>query len=479
MPDLLGVQAPRFSFAPESFSNAAVEVIDLMSQVGMPLDEWQGNACEIMLGERRDGSWAAFEFGLIVARQNGKGGVLEARELGGLFLFGEKHIIHSAHEEGTAAEAFLRMKNLIDGTEWLAKRVHKMVGSPGKQLIELRSGQRLSYKTRTASGGRGFSAPTVILDEAQNLTSRQIAALMPVVSAQPNAQLIYAGTVMAGARTFRGIVDRGRGKIGDRLAYAEWSSPDDAASDDEQALAQANPAMGIRIPLEYIRAERESLIAAGAEPEFRMERMSIWPAVDALGSVIPVADWAKAQDLTAGMSTGAEVALGVAISPARDWASVGIAGHRGDGTTYVELVKHAIGTDWLIPYLSGLVSRVNPSAVCVDQQGPAGTLLPALGAAGLTVRVSDTAAYKAACGGFVDAVKSGRIIHRGQQPLTDAAHGVKERTVGDAWVYARRDSGVLVSPLEAVTLAVWGLTPDLSKKEFFVLNLNDFSGDLS
>ena len=472
MPELLGVQTPRYSFAPESFSNAAGEVIELMAEVGMPLDEWQGKACELMLGERADGSWAAFEFGLIVARQNGKGGVLEARELGGLFLFDEKHIIHSAHEEGTAAEAFLRMKNLIDGTAWLSKRVHKMIASPGKQLIVLRSGQRLSYKTRTASGGRGFSAPTVILDEAQNLSSRQIAALMPVVSAQPNAQLIYAGTVMAGARTFRGVVDRGRNRIGDRLGYAEWSAPDDAASDDDSAIAQANPAAGIRIPFEYIKAERESLIAAGAEPEFRMERMSIWPAVDALGSVIPIADWAKSLNLTAGMASGVQVALGVAVSPARDWASVGIAGHRGDGTTYVELVKHEIGTEWLIPYLAGLVSRVKPSAVCVDQQGPAGTMLPAMGAAGLVVRVSDTAAYKSACGGFVDAVKAGRIVHRGQQPLTDAAHGVKERAVGDAFVYARRDSGVLVSPLEAVTLAVWGLTPDLSKKEFFVQNLN-------
>ena len=94
--------------------------------------------------------------------------------------------------------------------------------------------------------------------------------------------------------------------------------------------------------------------------------------------------------------------------------------------------------------------------------------------AGLTVRVTDTTAYKAACSQFVDAVKYQKIVHRGQQPLTDAAFGVKEHRVGDSWVYARRDSGVIVAPLEAVTLAVWALTPEPAKKEFFMMNLNDF-----
>lgn len=62
------------------------------------LDEWQRFALDCMLGERADGKWAAFETALIVPRQNGKGSVLEARELAGLFLFGEQLILHSAHE---------------------------------------------------------------------------------------------------------------------------------------------------------------------------------------------------------------------------------------------------------------------------------------------------------------------------------------------------------------------------------------------
>ena len=63
----------------------------------------------IPTGERADGKWAAFETALIVPRQNGKGSILEARELAGLFLFGEQLILHSAHEFKTAQEAFRRV----------------------------------------------------------------------------------------------------------------------------------------------------------------------------------------------------------------------------------------------------------------------------------------------------------------------------------------------------------------------------------
>ena len=78
-PELIGSQTPRFQLAPPAVSSAAREAIDLCDQAGMPLDLWQQNVCDLMLGERSDGSWAAFEFGLIVPRQNGKGAVLEAR----------------------------------------------------------------------------------------------------------------------------------------------------------------------------------------------------------------------------------------------------------------------------------------------------------------------------------------------------------------------------------------------------------------
>lgn len=463
-----GDQDPRYQFAPPSVGNAAPEVIDLMDQIGMPLDPWQRTCMWLMLGERPDGLWAAFEFGLIVARQNGKGGVLEAREMGGLFLFGERRIIHSAHEADTAAEAFQRMRNLIDGTAWLSKRVRKINASPGKQRIELMSGQVLSYRTRTNSGGRGFSAPTIILDEAQNLDPRQIAALMPVASAQPNPQLVYAGTVLAGASVFRGVVERGRKQVGSRLGYAEWSSDEDCDPSTVEAWQASNPSLGIRITLDYVQSEYESLTAAGALEQFRQERLSIWPEADQIGSLITVEDWAKCEHQFS-RPDGVKLAMGVAVSPDRSRAAVGYAWER-DGVAFVDVVPD-LTVDQVLPYLVERAQTWEPVAIGVDQGGPAGTLLVAMGAAHLPARTATTVEWKTACAQFVDRSKLHTIRHRGIPELTIAANGVREHKVGDSFVYARRDSRVDVSPLEAVTAAVWALSPDPKQKEVFVMNL--------
>jgi hypothetical protein len=56
----------------------------------------------------------------------------------------------------------------------------------------------------------------VIFDEAQELTGEQLAAIMPVTSSFPNRQLIYTGTVLAGANGVPGVVERGRQGSGRR-----------------------------------------------------------------------------------------------------------------------------------------------------------------------------------------------------------------------------------------------------------------------
>jgi len=470
---LVGVQKPTHSWAPPAVSNSAREAIELCAAVGMPLDEWQQNVLTLWLGERADGTWAAFEAALIVARQNGKGGVLEARELAGLFLFGDKLIIHSAHQFDTSIEAFLRMKNLIDGSDFLRKRVKRVMNSHGDEGFELLNGARLRYKARTSGGGRGFSGDLVVLDEAQELTSRQLAALMPTLSARPNPQLVYTGTVTATAEVLRRLVDRGRAGGDERLGYAEWCAPDDADPASPETWAVANPAMGIRIDEDYIRAEWSSFTVNGTRPspEFLQERLSIWPDVMEIGSVFPVTEWDDSSVALTDPGTDVGLSVGLAMSPDRAWSSVSMS-WMSSGRKCAS-VERREGTDWVLPYLVDVADRRNVLSVCVDQVGPAGTMLAALGASGLPVRTLDTAAYKAACAGLVDDVRYRRFQHLAMDALEAAAARVKWRTVGDGQVFARRDSGIPIDPVEAMALAVWGLVPVKPKKEFFLANLND------
>ena len=100
---------------------------------GLILDPWQELALMSALGEGDDGKWAAFEVGLVVPRQNGTGSILEARELAGLFLFGERLIIHSAHQFDTSLEAFRRLLTLIEETPDFSRRVKRVSRSHGRR----------------------------------------------------------------------------------------------------------------------------------------------------------------------------------------------------------------------------------------------------------------------------------------------------------------------------------------------------------
>lgn len=429
-----------------------------MAAVGMPLDPWQVTTLEAWLGERADGTWAATQAGILVARQNGKNAILEARELAGLFLFGERRIVHSAHESATAREAYKRMRGLIESVPWLEAEVAAMPKSPEAAIV-LKNGAELSYRTRTSGGARGFSAPVVVLDEAQHLSGEQLAAIQPLVSSYPRRQLIYTGTVLPGATVFQGFVERGRKGESKTLGYTEWSAPEDADPGSEEAWLASNPSVGFRMTAEAISDEWETAVGALTVEKFLMERLSVWPSMSAVGQMIPVPAWTACR--TDWQPAGDQLVehIGVATSVDGAWSSVGVAFQR-DGRTHVHVVKHEAGTDWVIPYVVGLAERRQPKTVVVDGGGPASKSLAngfrAVLRADVFVETS-TKDMQAATAQFVDAVLQRKVEHRGFPLLDAAATGVKEKLVGDARMYDRRKSPVVVAPVEAVTLAAWAL----------------------
>jgi hypothetical protein len=190
---LRGSEQPRIWSFPPAVSSAGDEVSEFVAQFGLDLFPWQRLVLRTALGERADGRWAASEVGLTVPRQNGKGSVIEARELGGLFLLGERTITHTAHEFKTAVEAFRRIRTIIDGSDELTRRVKTIIKMPNP-TIELTSGARLMFVARSGGSGRGFSGDVVILDEAYDLTQDQMDALVPTLTTAENPQIWYTSS---------------------------------------------------------------------------------------------------------------------------------------------------------------------------------------------------------------------------------------------------------------------------------------------
>ncbi len=444
-----GVQLPRVESVPDYVSSSGVEAVELCAAFGIDLDPWQQHVLMASLGERADGGWAAFEVAVVVSRQNGKGEILLARQLAGLFLLGERLIMHSAHEYKTAAEAFSRIKHVVEGSDELSRAVKTVRTSHGEEGIELRNGNRLRFVARSKGSGRGFSADCVILDEAYELGPEQMAAMLPTLSARPNPQVWYASSAgMESSSQLRQVRERGIRGDAAGLAYFEWSADPRCDPDDRDAWAQANPALGLRISESFIERERDAM----PEVEFKRERLGVWDDASTQ-AVVPLDVWETLIDRVS--QPVDPFAVAVDVSPDRSTSSIAVAGRRRDGLWHVELVKNALGTAWIVDGLIDL-RRWGGLPVTIDRASGAASLVPTLQEAGVDVRLIGTTEYGQACGAFYDAAMAGRLRHLDQSPLTAAVAGARKRPMVDAWAWNRKDATTDITPLVAVTLAMSG-----------------------
>jgi hypothetical protein len=467
-----GDQRPRICTIPPAATSTGAEAVHLCKVAGLVLDPWEQYLLDAALGETEDGLWAASEVGICVARQNGKGVLLEARELTGLFLLEEDYIVHTAHLYTTAMDGFRRLEELIAGTPEFSRKVKKFSRTNGKEGVELKSGQRVAFRTRTAGGGRGLGGSPVLLDEAMSIPEAAFRALYPLMTAQPNPQIWYTGSAVDEEEEDNGVVFakvRERGIAGDdpRLMYAEFSPDCDSLDkagdllDDPEAWAQANPALGIHITPKYIAQERKAMSSRG----FAVERLSIgaWPSTEEIvEAVIDRLLWKRAEDPLSEIV--GPIALAIDVAPSRATASISAAGFREDGKPHVEYIKPdrddedlriGEGTGWVVDRLVQLIEGGDVQALGLDKRSPAASLLKELeDRLSIEITVFSASEYAQACGVFYDGVTEDRLRHIGQAPLTTAVEGAKKRPLSDAFAWSRKESSVDITPLVSSTLAL-------------------------
>jgi hypothetical protein len=451
----LGAQRPRVHSGPRFSTSAGEEATALAAELGLFLDPWQAWVLEESLGERMDGKWAASQVCLLCPRQNGKGSVLEARELAGLFLFGEKKITHSAHEAKTSKDHFERMESLLRNAGYGDDKVTYRRSTTEVSILLHETGCKLHFFTRTATGGRGLGGDVVVLDEAFALTRDQMAALMPTMSARSltgNPQMWFTSSAgFADSDVLSGKKKQGENGSDPRLAYFDWSADPHADVDDPEAAVQANPGLGIRISEEFVASELHDL----GEERFARERLGQW-ADAASSQVISEDAWEACRDPDSRRMGG--VVFAVDASTDRDGCSIAVAGLNRQGRTHVELVDWRPGVAWAGDRLVELTEKHNPGAVVVDSAGTAASLIPFLEAARVPLVVTGAQQIKQACGAFYDAVQDVELAHTGLEPrLNLAAMSAGKRNLGDAWAWKRRGH-TDISPLVASTLAFYGLS---------------------
>lgn len=479
--DAYGAQMPRVFTTPGGFvaSGSGQEAIELAEMVGVHLDPWQRYVVDVGLREKTDGAWAAEEVAVCVPRQNGKGEIIAVRELAGLYLLGEKKILHTAHQFKTAMVGFQRIRDIIDGSHDLRKRVRKMRSNTSEVSITLRTGQELHFLARSGSSGRGFTGNCNMFDECMDLGDQEMDALMPTMAAVVNAQSWYLGSAGIGAPSVqlarlraRAMKARESGEPDPIMSYFEWSidphvdecregctEHDDPGSDE--AILTANPAIGYRLTLEKSRNERLAMSPTG----FARERLGVgeYPADGAnTWQVISEDPWRALAD--AQSHPDGPIVFAIDTTPERSYTAISVAGPWRGGT-HVEVAVHRPGTGWVIDWAKERHEKHKPRAWVIDPASAAGSLIPDLERElGITVVKPKARDVAAAAGQFYDAVIEQSLSHIDEAPLASALAGAEKRPLGDAWAFTRRPgSGADISPLVAATLAKWGLSADIEE----------------
>ena len=476
MPEKYGNQKPRIEVVPKYEYTDGQDASELVKAYGYELDPWQKTVISAWLGRDSQDKFTSKSCGLAVPRQNGKNALLEVRELYGMVCMGE-HILHTAHEVKTARKAFNRLCSFFENEREypeLAAMVASIRKTNGQEAIELwkldpdtlepmvgKLGGSVEFSARSRGAARGFTADTVVFDEAQELTDEQLEALMPTLSAAPsgNRQYIYTGTPPSPTSpgdVFARVRQSAKTGETDELAWHEWSVESlprrDTPTEKLIELAyKTNPAMGFRIDKKAVMQEALTMAVDG----FARERLGWWSELAAQTRAISEALWTKTAIDAIGNTYKSKKCFGVKFTPdGLNYALVGVKSD-GHGKYAVELIEHAntaAGLDALAEWL--LARKNNACMVVLDGAGQADVLINALKNAprGYVYRASTGCAI-AATSGFIDALKAGKCVHTHAKELDRAAEVCARRQIGakGGWGFAGENSEIL----EACALALW------------------------
>lgn len=351
--------------------------------LGKTLYPWQKWALKHMLEiEGELGADWHFRFRtvlILVSRQCGKTVLSEV--LASFFLnvlcvdsvFGTSLSLDKAEE---VWEAVIQDQESIPMLSGDIDRVSRTNGNKRLILTGLRQ-YKVGAPTRRA--GRGDSNDLVMLDEIREQRDFEVfSAAAASTNAKPNGLIVcfsnagdpdsivlrqlrsQAIALIEGgeASDFGGNVDA------DTLGLFEWSAPEGAATDDLDALAQANPALGYG----YL-TERALLSNRGTFPENKFRSECMCQQVETiLPQPFPDGAWDAGVDTASRITPESPIWYGIDMSQDRRYTTISACGMRNDGNYHIEVVARRIGCDWAIDWFRTRALR-GPMKLCFQSRG--------------------------------------------------------------------------------------------------------------
>jgi hypothetical protein len=446
------------------------EIGEVAVRLGYPLMPWQQYIADVT-GELDDEGRLWYpETRLTVPRQSGKTQFTLTRQVDRMLHsvrrgWGRRPLgVYTAQTQAMAREKLVEEWHPIIETSELNPLLlpgnKGFIRSNGREQLRWEGGGRMITVPPTATGGHSLTVDVVDYDEAfaardarveQGLGPTQITRLSPQFNVTSTAGASAVDSPYLWDKVEDGRARVEFGAVDGRVAYFEWSAPDDADPSDPATWIACMPALGHTITAERIQIEHDKLPA----DEFARAYLNRWT-----GSVIrliPAAAWASNRDAESQIIDRIWMSADASPGDGGRTAAISVGGYRADGRIGVEVLEHSAGLSWVAERIGQLTRKWSIDRLYVDPIGPIGSILPDIRVeANTNIEEVDAKTMIAACARFHQAVLEGTMRHRGQDVLDAAVDGVAKRQVLDSWAYARRLSSSDICPLVSVTLAHWG-----------------------
>ncbi len=465
----IGKQQPRVRVRPLGNLDFAdgVDAVELAAGYGLTPDEWQGPGVVYgWLARGDDGRLAAGRCGVAVPRQNGKNGTVEIAQLYKMVLQGRR-ILHTAHEVKTARKAFQRLCSFFENERKypeLAELVKEIRRTNGQEAIVLTNGASIEFVARSRGSGRGYTVDDLFCDEAQEMTDEQLEALLPTIAAAPSGdpQIIFLGTPPgpnSPGEVFARVRADAVSGTSKRLAWDEWSIPDDMTADEamknwRQLAFDANLARGLRLSISTISDEAVAMSPEG----FCRERLGQWQLANAGLRAFAASSW---NNLVGKEPAEGRTVYGVKFTIDGSGVALAKAVRPDAGNVFVTPLEErnlGEGIQWLVDDLSEVASEA--AQIVIDGKAGVGYLVNALRDAGVKnkrlIIVPTMEQYTAAHSMLEQAVIGGEVDHPGSEAFNAQVLDAVKRKIGNNGGFGWDPSeGETVVSLDAVTLAFW------------------------
>ncbi|MCX7491480.1 hypothetical protein OS127_02910 [Corynebacterium sp. P6129] len=432
----------------------------LAARLGVKALPWEAWEVRLALAKDPDGSWAHPTYLLVCARQNGKSVIAEIVIMYMLLVLNAR-IIFTAQRWPTAQSIRNRMWGRMKGKSWVANRIHRNVNSAGMAEIEMKTGGRVQFSTRSADAGRGFDAVDLLIcDEAYNLDESAMSAMAPIQTAAADPMTMFMSSPVNRDIHIKGLyLSEMRHKclagVEPGTRFAEYAAPEDRGVDDPEAWRLANPSYGVINTDKKMRGLRKKM----SDDAFACEMLGwgrwyeIGEADDDFTPVFDLEQWGRLLEVDP--SVTGECCVGLDVSPDGEHAAMCAALRTAKGAHLSLSPVRSMDRDALVAGVKRAVDQNDPAAVVLDPKTPASTLVNPLEKLGVEPERVSAGRVSAAWELLLLMVKEGTVTHDGDPRWSEMLAVARERESRSGRALERYSGEV--AGLNAAAFALWGL----------------------